>query len=246
MQILTYIFLGYLAGTILLAARLGWHMVFRFDRFDWFYSKGNIRASFVVTLLLWPLLLVKSSIMLGIILDPSKLFEGDLGFAARMREEARLWNKPPPCAAVIQYRQGDGFYDETFGEFMFRAGDVQDALVSRMRENQQWSREQEGAILKWVRQRNDAIQESTPVPNAWGSFQYVADDLVRQGLAKVRCLKCGARVTNHKLLRKDNHGFLGGWNFNRLTCPEGHQLLVVPTIHILGQSRADSSIYNET
>ncbi len=245
MQILTYVFFGYLAGTILLAARVGWHMVFRFDRFDWFYSKGEKRASFVVTILLWPLLLVKPSIMLGIILDPSKLFEQDLGFAARMREEARLWNKPPPCAAVIQYQQGGSLYEETFGEFVFRAGDVQDALVSRIRENQGRPREHEAAILKWVRQRNDAIREPTPVPDAWWGFQEVADDLVRQGLAEVRCFKCGAMVPNHKLLRKDDHGCPGS-NYNRLTCPEGHWLLVVETIHIMVRSRADSCLYNET
>src|SRR2546426_11953573 len=105
MQILSYFFFVYLAGALLVTARLGWHMVFRLDRYDWRYSKSEIWVSFALATLLWPLLLR----MPRTILDPSKFFEGN-GNAAR----ARFREKPPPCSAVIQYRQGYEQLVETF------------------------------------------------------------------------------------------------------------------------------------
>jgi len=52
---MSYILIGYMAGLALVGIRLGWHMAFRLDRFDWQGSSFDIWMAFVIKTLLWPL-----------------------------------------------------------------------------------------------------------------------------------------------------------------------------------------------
>lgn len=227
MQIISYIFIGYLVGVVLTGGRLGWHMTFRLDRFDWQYSKFQIWVSFVISSLLWPLMLRKARNLI----DPTNLFEDGFGVAARKREEASLWSNPPPCGSLILYRQGHGRHEETFGEFTFHSVDIEEALVDILSKNAHLAKDQEGMILNWLRQRNDSITVPTVVPN-WSRFQFIADDVLRNGFGEIHCLRCNKQIPNSQLLEKDDHG-MPGWNFNRLMCPNDHQLLVVENMHLL-------------
>ncbi len=222
MVIIYYILISYFAGVVLTGGYLGWHMAFRLDRFDWHYSKGDVWGAFVLSTLLWPL-------MLRNLMAPTKLFEGNYGIAASRREEARLWNNPPPCGALILYRP-HRHDEEIFGEFTFHSADLEDALVDKLHENPHLAKNDEGAILNWLRQRDDSITVPTVVPQAWWRFEFIADKVLRNGRGEVRCLKCNEPIPMNKLLQKDDHG-RRGWNSNRLVCPNGHQLLVVKTIH---------------
>ena len=228
MSILSYIFMGYLAGVVLTAVRLGWHMAVHLDGFDWRYSKANNWTVFILSMLLWPLTLIRP----GNLIDPSKLFEGNYGIAARKREQSRMSVNPPPCGAQVLYQQYQGLDEETFGEFTFKSTDVENALAVTLGENPQLEKADEGSILNWLRRRDDAITKATPVPSTWGRFEFIADDLVRKGRGEVRCLKCETPILISKLLRQDDIG-KPGWNFNRLLCPNNHQLLVVEKMHIL-------------
>ena len=228
MMILFYIYCG---GALLVALRLGWHMIFELDRYDWHYNRGDIWTSFALSVVLWPLMLIKP---LNLI-DPRKLFEGSFGIAARMRVRDELWINPPPCGSVICYRQEHGYYGETCGEFLFCAADVEQALRRRLEESPNLLKDDEGAILNWLLCRDESLTHPTDVPSAWSRFQYIANKLVRAGGAKARCLKCGIDLSSGQLVANDDYGMLG-WNLDRLACPNGHNLLVVQNYHVYGET----------
>lgn len=238
MLFLRIILYSYVVATLLVALRLGWHMVFKLDRYDWRYSKGDIWLNFGLSVALWPLLLMKRRTHRPAekpdealarptpTLDPTKLFSNPYGTAAR----ARLRDNPPRCGTVIRYRQADGF-TTAFGEFLFRAEAVERVLINRIRESPHLQNDDEGAILNWVRHRNREPSEPTDVPAVW-CFRFTADGLIRAGEGKVRCLKCEETFPTGALIPRDDHG-RPGWNMNQLMCQHGHELLVVDKIHIM-------------
>jgi hypothetical protein len=156
--------------------------------------------------------------------------------AARMREEDRLSNAPPPCGSSILYRQ---VREDTYGEFIFNSVDIENALTRRLSEHPNLLKNDEGAILKWLRGRDDSISTPTSVPEGWSRFQFIADDVLRNGYGDIRCVICNKRIHKCDVVLKDDHG-LPGWNFNRLLCPNNHQLLVVRMRHIL--MRMDNTV----
>lgn len=214
----------YAAGALLMVLRLGWHMLFKLDRYDWYYSKGDIWMSLAFGVFVWPLMLIRWRDLI----DPRKLFESSNELAARMR----FLDHPPLCGSVVQYCQKDSWGREMYGEFFFRAADVEQNLRERLAEAPHLRNDDEGGILNWVRRRDETLTEPTNVPLVWRRFDFVANDLVRAGNVMVRCLKCEAEFSMDQLVTNDDHG-QRGWNFDRLTCPHGHNLLCVQKIHIL-------------
>ncbi len=140
MMILFHIYWSF---ALLVALRLGWHVIFKLDHYDWHYSKGDIWISFLFSVVLWPLMLFKPRNLI----DPQKLFEGSFGIAGRMRVRAELLENPPPCGSEICYRQRHGRYEETYGEFLFPAVEVEQAVRLRLEESPNLSKDDEGAIL---------------------------------------------------------------------------------------------------
>jgi hypothetical protein len=229
---------SYAAATLLVALRLGWHMVFKLDRYDWHYDKGDIWSNLGLYVLLWPLVLMmklrtrgpagrsdEAPARRGPTLDPAKIFSNPNGAAAR----ARLRDNPPPCGTVIRYRQADGF-STAFGEFLFRAEAVERVLVNRIREYPHLKNDVDGVILNWVRRRDRGFSEPTEMPALW-DFRSGANDLVREGEGKVRCIKCDETFPTGALIPRDEHG-RPGWNIDLLICPRGHELLEVRKYHI--------------
>lgn len=147
-----------------------------------------------------------------------------------------LFERPVRCGAVISYRQGRDRESETFGEFLFPATEVENVLVSRLRESPHLIDGDEGAILAWIDKRDRKAVVPTKVPSPWSRFQYIADELIREGQGKVRCLRCDRTFPTGDLIPKDDRA-RPGWNFDRLQCPQGHPLLVVEKVHLLMKSR---------
>ena len=140
------------------------------------------------------------------------------------------WENPPPCGSVIHYVQ-KCIYEDTHGEFLFRASDVEQELKDILRENLNLANTDEGAILNWVQGRNESLTEPTDVPSIWSRFKYVADNLVRAGKAEIHCTKCGTVIGSDQLATNDDSG-KRGWNFDRVACQHGHNLLVVDSVHL--------------
>lgn len=224
MQFLYYVFLAYLSVSLLVALHFGWHML-RLDRFDWRY--GHIVSKSLVGVLLWPVLfLVPQNIV-----NPTRLFKYD-GIADRIREETRLWDYPPPCGRFVRYRQGPARSgSETYGEIIFRSADLEEELAPLISKNADQKYSEVGAIVKWLRQRDESIAELTLMPSAWSRFKFFADDLFRKGFGEMHCTKCNARIPRNQLQGMGRYKIHPGWNFNTLKCPKGHMLLCVETVH---------------
>lgn len=218
----------YATGALLVAVRLAWHMTFRLDGYDWYYNKEQIWVSFGLTAVLWPLTLIRPRILI----DPRNLFEDSFGIAARMRERDQLRENPPPCGSLIRYRQEHGPYTETYGEFLFQAPQVEQALRQHLSGAPNLFNDDDGVILNWTCGRDEALIEPPDVPSAWARIEFVANDLIRAGKADVKCLKCAIDIEQSKIVTDDDRG-RAGWNYDRLLCPNGHNLLVVRRFHIL-------------
>jgi hypothetical protein len=196
-------------------------VVLRLDRYDWRYNYQNILLTYAVFVVLWPLLLIVPRWLR----DPSDLFPGSDG-----ADKARLLDHPPPCGALIRYRQLDARFEKAFGKFLFPAEAVEGELMAQLRDNPHLRLDDEGGILNWVRRRNTAIHEPTDVPAPWRRFKFIADNLVRAGKGKVHCSVCDETYPTGALVTADNEG-KWGWVINKLACPRGHKLLVVERAH---------------
>jgi len=90
----------------------------------------------------------------------------------------------------------------------------------------------EGELLNWVKNRDETLTDATDVPELWWRFEFIADELVRSGKAKTRCQKCNESLNTDQLQTDDDTG-KAGWNFNRIICPQGHNLLVTEGMHLM-------------
>lgn len=154
-------------------------------------------------------------------------------FGGNKEEKALKEAYEAPCGEVIRFRQDHArFGEETFGEFLFSAAAVEKVLIARLRESPHLANNDEGAMVNWVHRRDRYSDAPTDVPPLWSRFQYVADELIRAGKGKVRCRKCDETFPTGSLIPKDDRG-RPGWNFGRLLCLHGHNLLIVERAHIL-------------
>jgi len=224
-NVLAYGLNAFALGALLTALRLGWHMTFKLDRYDWRYSRGNILLTFAVWVALWPLLFTGKPRLL---LDPTDLFFNAHADAVR----ARLRDNPPPCGTVIRYRDDGGLVEKAYGEFLFSAEAVERVLTHRLHENPPLAICEAEAILNWIRHRDSTLSEPTDVPVLWEWFEHVADVLIRAGVGEARCRKCDEAFATGELIPVDDEG--GPTQVvNKLTCPRGHNLLAVEIARLL-------------
>ena len=54
----------YLLGILAVAIRYGYHMIFELDKYDWTYSRESIWVSFILSSVLWPILLIRPRLLL--------------------------------------------------------------------------------------------------------------------------------------------------------------------------------------
>jgi len=147
-------------------------------------------------------------------------------------ERIALRENPPPCGSMIRY-DPITFYEDAYGEFLFKAADVEQEVEDSIREcTSDLASDDEGAVLIWTQGRDETLTEPTDVPSIWDRFKYVANDLVRAGKAEIYCKKCQATIGSDQVTTNDDSG-KRGWNFDRIVCPHGHNLLVVERVHLM-------------
>jgi hypothetical protein len=142
----------------------------------------------------------------------------------------RMKDALPMCGAYIRFKQGPGRGGQAFGEFTFRSADVEEVLVAHLAENPHLLNDQDGAILRWVQNRDSNSNVSIDIPDNWWRFQYTANKLLQKGHGELRCLKCSATVTHEQLPTAEDQS-RGNWVFSTFRCPKGHTLLDVETVH---------------
>lgn len=211
----------------LVALRLGWHLFFKLDRYDWHYNKSYIWIGFSLSVLLWPLLSRKPKLLIS----PGSIFD-NYGRAERERERDRLKQSPPKCGEVVRYTQNRTMFEDGMaGEFLFDSHLVELALKRSLRDSPHQAGDY-GAMLNWILHREFNNQTPTDVPELWSDFQYIANDLIRLGEGKVLCKVCEKTFLTGALIPIDDTA-KRGWNFERLLCDKGHKLIIVDTAHIL-------------
>lgn len=143
----------------------------------------------------------------------------------------QLWENPPPCGSVIRYSQKYS-KEVTYGEFLFQTMDVRQHLKVFPKPSTYCVYDDEGAIRNWIRGCDELLAEPTDVTSTWERFYFVANALVREGKAVIYCQKCQANIDQDQITTKDDK-MKNGWNFDRVVCPNGHNLLSVPMRHML-------------
>ena len=217
----------YMGVTMVQALRLGWHMAYRLDRYDWRF--GEVWMSFWLTVVLWPLLLLKPRAFLKILITPP--FGGPIGggiggvnLAARERELDHLRRNPPPWGTYVRFhtRHGEGM---PASALTFPTAMVEKALAPLCTGSRALD------ILNWVKRRDVCQDATSDVPAAWGDqFQCLAADLIEQGHGVAQCGSCGRRTPSSELA-KETFSVIGhSFHFWRCAC--GNLLLQVPGIHV--------------
>ncbi|AMO56120.1 hypothetical protein GZ77_04735 [Endozoicomonas montiporae] len=179
---------------------------------------------------MWPLFFLKPKFLI----DPSEILDD----GSLQADEARLRDIPPPCGERLFFHQGIDS-TEACGGFIFSRKDVEEHLKGKLSENPHLHYDHEGAILNWVtRHYNPNLSDPISVPKTWHRFEYIANQLIDDGLGEVHCLTCQTYYDVSKLTADNDRG-LPGWNFNRQLCPEGHLLLMTRGIHISMRSERE-------
>lgn len=208
----------YVACTLIVAVRLAFHMRWRLDRFDW--HNGDVWSNFWITLLLWPLALIKPRIIISPVLT-SRFLGIDL--AARARELDRLRNNLPPCGLQIRFvsNQEEG----STHNFTFDRSTVHQALASGIAECVPHLFGQRHDIFRWINNNSPSTEVITDAPSAWWEFMYVASALLRNGNGTVLCGNCGKEMPADGL-RVETIG-LREHMFDAWYCTCGCRLLLV-------------------
>ena len=142
----------------------------------------------------------------------------------------RMKDALPVCGSYIRFKQSPGRGGQAFGEFIFNSSDVEKVLTAHIAENPHLANHQDGAILRWVQNRDVNSNVPIDIPDDWWRFQYTADKLLEEGHGEMRCLKCNATVTHDQLPTAEDQS-RGNWVFSTFRCPVGHTLLDVETVH---------------
>lgn len=233
MSILTFLCI-YLAGAVLVALRMGWHIRYRMDKYDRMFS--DVRGTFWLDVILWPMLALKPNTLIHPTFSANIWNEGR---ADAERELDRLAQNLPPCGASIRYAPKHDEAGECDSEFAFDAATVEAIMAKRLAELPPVQHGRFVAILDWLRQRDPSCTEPTDLPGAWnGHFLNVAVGMMNRGLGQVTCGKCREVIPQEQISidTGPTNMVTSGWAFNVWRCPQGHKLLTKDAMHFFIRS----------
>ena len=223
----------YIAGAMLVAARMGWHIRYRLDKYDRQFC--DVRSTFQFSVILWPLFLLKPDALFHPRFAPNIWNEGR---AEAERELDRLEAILPPCGAFIRYAPEHDEYGECDSLFVFDAAEVLAIMEKRLAELPATEHGRYPGILDWLRRRDSARVDPVDVPAPWnGWFLNVAVGMMNRGLGQVTCVQCREVITQDQITVDSTPTGQGtGWHFNVWCCPQGHKLLTKDAIHFFIRS----------
>lgn len=219
----------YLAGGVLIALRMAWHIRYRMDRYDRMFS--NVRSTFWLDVILWPLLLLNLESLIHPKFLPDTWNEGR---ADAERELDRLAQNLPPCGASIRYAPKHDEAGECDSEFVFDAAAVEAIMEKRLAELPAAQHGCFTAILDWLRQRDPSCTEPTDLPAAWnGLFLNVAVGMMKRGLGQVTCGQCHAVIPQDQISIDTWSTNMERplWVYDGWRCPQKHKLLTKDSTH---------------
>lgn len=221
---------------MLVALRVGWRIRYRLDKYGRMFS--DVRGTFWLDVILWPLLVLKPDSLIHPEFGPSFWNEGR---ADAEREPDRLEQDLPPCGSSIRYAPKHDQAGDCDSEFVFDAAVVEAIMAKRLSELPAAQHGRYTAILDWLRQCDPSCTEPTVVPTAWnGYFLNVAVGMMNRWLGQVKCGTCGEFIP-HEQIALDRGSpekiVSSGWRFNAWCCPRGHKLLTKDAMHFyIGKS----------
>lgn len=219
----------YLAGAVLVALRMGWHIRYRLDKYDRKFC--DVRSTFQFNVILWPLLLLKPDNLINPKFSEPIWSEGR---AEAERELDRLEANLPQCTAFIRYAPERDEFGKCDSEFVFDAAEVLAIMEKRLAELPIEEHGRYPGILDWLRRRDTSRLDPVDVPAPWNSwFLNVAVGMLNRGLGQVRCGSCREVIPQDQIaVDSGPTGMQGsGWHFNVWCCPQGHKLLTKDAIH---------------
>lgn len=227
----------YLVGAVLVAVRVGWHIHFRLDKYDWMFCE--VWPTFWIDVILWPLLFLKPTLLIQPKFSEPWWREGR---AEAERQMDQLEGNPPPCGGFIRFRPEHDKWGECDADFIFAAAEVAAIIENRLVEIPTEDHGRYPAILNWLRKSDASLKDSTDVPAPWSEwFLNVAIGMMNRKLGVVRCRQCDDVVPHERIsLEWEPKGLRGsGWRFNVWRCHDGHKLLTKDSMHIF--TRSDST-----
>lgn len=212
-----YIFISFI-----ILIRLIYYFLFQIDS----YERRNVNNEFwkisILTILLWPISILVNHKYLS---NPSSSFTHQLYFADITRKKDEFMRNPPFCGSTIKYKKKD-----CLGDFNFSAADIQNFLISKFKQKPQSVNWVDNAILNWVSNREESSQEISDIPQMCSDFDNIANNLIRAGIGRVFCSKCGKEFESSELLINDSTE-KSGWFYFRILCSQKHILLKVKGAH---------------
>jgi hypothetical protein len=220
----------YAFGAVLAAGRLVWHIRTESRRHPGIWRCGEMWLVALMRVLAWPLVVIISPEAL--IVPGSADDESMDGFALE-KKLVRRARAERRCSAVVRYRQ-PGISHIEGGEFFVRAAELEQYVAARAARSELSGTPADsfyGRRLTWLRNRNDLQNAPVDLPETWEGIEPWMQELLHDGKAKVRCVRCATLLAREELVSDNDEGE-PGWNYDRLRCPVGHLLLAVKSIHL--------------
>ena len=137
--------------------------------------------------------------------------------------------KLPSCGAFIKYVSK--INNKDVAEFTFKTENVEPYLLLKGEDGFTHGYDQPGSLYYWVSRRKKGLDGVTDIPV---EIEYLDDfmgDMIREVPVIVRCLKCDKQLSSDEL-QYQSDSRKSGWLHDKLLCPNGHELLSVPVMHI--------------
>jgi hypothetical protein len=91
--------------------------------------------------------------------------------------------------------------------------------------------DQPGSLYYWVSHRKKGLDGVTDIPVEIKYLDDFIGEMVKELPCIARCLECGEQIPSEEL-QTQGDSRISGWLHDKLLCPNGHELLSVPVMHI--------------